>query len=319
MTDGKRVLIIPKQQTGKTLQHLWLPHPRTNELCNYYADTEHEVLLEPVQIDMAGKRSWMGNEWVSSNGSATMLTPIDPLFICLALITNMSMQGGEGRFVNLDDLRMESNERTDGKSIGILLNMKGIKPQALSILCETRDITDDMQVVRIDGAKTMEWLKSKCKADRLPEKLGKGIEYTISGVPDTERGALVFQAKEREMALLVSEYLSEQWTARLFKEFGDFAQITEYEKQMAKQNAKAVVYDDPESYAKVPGGVKKSVKEEVRHKQNALHVYVCVRVLKKWFSYICRNQCQPSRNNWKRLPKIPNPLPASSRKKLKNE
>ncbi|KAJ2085457.1 hypothetical protein GGI16_006788 [Coemansia sp. S142-1] len=118
-----------------------------------------------------------------------------------------------------------------------------------------------MQVAKINPAKVLSWLRRKCDPSRLPKVLESSVADTTV---DSELACL---AKQREMALLVSEYLSLYWTTKLFAEFGGFAQVSESEQILVKR-VQAVVFDAPESYVQgvaSPGsGSKLAAKQEVR-------------------------------------------------------
>ncbi|KAJ1899652.1 hypothetical protein LPJ66_001977 [Kickxella alabastrina] len=242
MASERRILVVPKEQSSKSLQQLRLSHPRTGILSSYYADVQNEALLEAATIDMKGKRSWLGDGWVLSNGSASILTPVDPLFLYLALITKFSKAGeGEWKFVDIDSLQLESHEQMDAASLIVFFGMKSVQSRALVTLCEVKAISSDIQVVKIDNSKVINWLKRKCDASRFP----KSLEGVVSSAAAGEE--LVRQAKVREMALLVSEYLPQYWANRLFAEFSGFAEVSENEQLLSKR-VQAVVFDDPTSY-----------------------------------------------------------------------
>ncbi|KAJ2527855.1 hypothetical protein EV175_007510, partial [Coemansia sp. RSA 1933] len=86
------------------------------------------------------------------------------------------------------------------------------------------------------------WLKRKCHPDRLPPALSEAIVTSLDAADE-----LVEMARTREMALLVSEYLPEYWTARLFAEYGGFAAVSSSETIEARR-AQTMVYDAPDSY-----------------------------------------------------------------------
>ncbi|KAJ2866117.1 hypothetical protein GGH94_001736 [Coemansia aciculifera] len=262
MSDERKIVVVPIQQSGCVLQQLRLPHPHSGKPTSYYADAENEVLLEAATVDMDGRRSWLGDGWVSANGSASLMTPIDPLFIYLGLLTTMSMSSGdEWKYVDVDSLRLETNDTMDAMSVGVLLDMSRVRSRALNALCDVRDISSDMQVAKIDPTKVLSWLRRKCDPSRLPKVLeSSAADMTV----DAE---LARQARQREMALLVSEYLSLYWTTKLFAEFGGFTQVSESEQLLVKR-VQAVAFDAPESYvqgvASPNGGSKLAAKQEVR-------------------------------------------------------
>ncbi|KAJ1742285.1 Ribonuclease H2 subunit B [Coemansia sp. RSA 1086] len=234
MSTDKKVIVVPKRLSGEKLERIQLPHPRTEELCSYYIDNSTETVLEVVTVDMKGKRSWLGDGWVHSNGSLHMLTPIDPLFIYLTLITQQSQTKDDWKFVDIDSLGLES------PFIGKFVKMQGLKQKALDKLCDFRQISEDVCVAKIDVDKVIRWLKNKCAAERMPKVLE-------SYVSEFENDELKEQARIREMTLLVSEYLLPFWNGKLFKEYGGFVKVCDSEKLAAKA-ASAVIYDAPESY-----------------------------------------------------------------------
>ncbi|KAJ2203574.1 hypothetical protein IW145_003983 [Coemansia sp. RSA 521] len=239
----------PTQYSGSTLKHLQLPHPRTNTLCSYYADTPSNTLLEVVQIDMAGRRSWAGNGWVHSNGSLSMLTPIDPLFIFLSLLTQASQSDNEFKFIDVNSIGFESH--VDTASVSAFLAMDAVQKKALATLCETRQISESVCVAKVDPDQVLTWLKHKCSSSRLPQELDV---WQMETADET----LKEQALVREMVLLVSEYLQPYWTERLLCEFDGFAQLCESEKKAAATHTAAVVFDSPDSYT--PGVADPSTK-----------------------------------------------------------
>ncbi|KAJ2160955.1 hypothetical protein GGF46_001875 [Coemansia sp. RSA 552] len=168
-----------------------------------------------------------------------MLTPVDPLFIYLWLLTKATQSGKSGdewRFFDVDNIALESE--LDAESTAAFLAMKDLKERALKTLCEVRCVSDDVKVARIDPEAVQRWLKRKCGPERLPAAL----EASITGSDELKE-----QGKTREMMLLVSEYLSPSWTERLSASFDGFAKVVESERLVAK-HAMAVVFDAPESY-----------------------------------------------------------------------
>ncbi|KAJ2849303.1 hypothetical protein IWW36_002717 [Coemansia brasiliensis] len=224
MSTDRSVIVVPKRFSGQKLERIQLPHPRTEELCSYYIDKNEEVILEATKVDMKGKRSWLGDGWVHSNGSLYMLTPIDPLFIYLTLITKQSQTKGDWKFVDIDSLGLES------PFIGRFLKMQGLKQKTLDRLCEFRQISEDVCVAKIDSDKVITWLKSKCAAGRMPKVLE-------NYVAEFENDELKEQAKIREMALLVSEYVLPYWNDKLVQAYGGFAKVCDSEKLAAKLRA----------------------------------------------------------------------------------
>ncbi|KAJ2079873.1 hypothetical protein H4R24_003472 [Coemansia sp. RSA 988] len=278
MATERRVLIAPNQLSDTQLKRLQLPHPRTNELYSYYANMPDETLAEVVRVNMKGKRSWVGSNWVLSDGSLLMLTPIDPLFIYLSLITKMSLTSDdEWRFVDIEAIGLETHENMDAESLHTFLSMKNLKEKALLTLCELKDITDDISVAKIDRVKVIAWLRRKCDASRLPKDLNIGVNHIVD---DTELLELI---RTREMVLLISEYLPQYWMEQLMAEFDGFANVHASE-QMAAERVKEAVFDAPDTYTQgvaSPSLTDKPVKQEVRQ-MTRLYFAQYVTVLFEW-------------------------------------
>ncbi|KAJ1724898.1 hypothetical protein LPJ53_000896 [Coemansia erecta] len=238
MSSARKILVVPRQQSGSKLQQLRLPHPSTGELASFYADTQAETILEAATVDMKGKRSWLGDGWVVGDGSAALLTPIDPLFLYLGFLTKFTSAGEDKwKFVDIGALALETHGQMDGASLGVFLEMRGVLSRALETLCEVKEISADTQMVRIDSEKVLGWLRRKCDPARFPESLK-------SMIPPGMADEAAQRAKSREMALLVAEYLPEYWMKKVFDQFSVHDRECGLE-----QRVKAVAFDSPDSYA----------------------------------------------------------------------
>ncbi|KAJ1788809.1 hypothetical protein LPJ59_005469 [Coemansia sp. RSA 2399] len=195
---------------------------------------------------MKNKRSWLVGNWTISDGSAAVLTPVDPLFIYLSLLTSASVSGdNEWKFVDIDNMLLESHGSMDAESIRLFFSMQDVRARALEALCAVRHISSDTVVAKIDTAKVVAWLKRKCDPCKLPPALA---EATVASLGASAADGLAERAKTREMALLVSEYLPEYWTAQLFAEYNGFDGVCSSEKVETKR-VQAMVFDSPDSYA----------------------------------------------------------------------
>ncbi|KAJ2714010.1 hypothetical protein H4R19_001953 [Coemansia spiralis] len=232
MAAERRIVVAPGQLRGAQLRRLRLLHPRTGALCSFYAHAGTETVLEAVRVDLSGRRSWLGDGWVSGPGIASVLTPVDPLFLFLALLTAACQRGDDWRFVDVGSLGLEAGEGVDAGSTQALLAMSGARQRALAALCETREV-GNTTVARPDRQKVLAWLRRKCTVGQLPDALQC---QAAAG----EAGEL---ARANEMALLVAEYLPPFWSAQLVDALG-LAEI----RQSRTTRAAATVYDAPESY-----------------------------------------------------------------------
>ncbi|KAJ1938072.1 hypothetical protein EC988_007703, partial [Linderina pennispora] len=244
MSVARRVVIAPKQCSSERLQHLRLPHPRAKSASSYYADVQNQILLEATKVDMKGKRSWFGDNWVQGDGSLSILTPTDPLFIYLKLITEESrMKDGSYKFIDIDSLKLESHGTKDAVSLSVLFSMKDVKRRAMETLCEVQEINEETVMVKVSEDKVVRWLKKKCNLAMFP----RALERTVVAVAGNCGEQVREEAMLREMVYLVAEYLEEEWVGKLVDAFGGFKLIEERDKQVASARKSAVSYDGPES------------------------------------------------------------------------
>ncbi|KAJ2518701.1 hypothetical protein H4217_003171 [Coemansia sp. RSA 1939] len=257
MDYKRKVVLAPRQQSGKTLQQLRLPNPRTSELGSYYVDVEAETILEAVRVDMKGRRSWLAGDWAISDGSATVLSAVDPLFVYLGLLTRATMSSGdsEWRFVDIDNMLLESHAGMDAESVRVFFGLPTARARALETLCVVRRVSSDTVVVKIDADKVVAWLRRKCErsGDLLPPAVASLLAGGAVGGQAAGTGA-------REMALLVSEYLSEYWATRLLAEYGGSV-------DNGGGGEKTVVFDAPESYVQGVASTKTPVKQQQQQQQ----------------------------------------------------
>ncbi|KAJ2856671.1 hypothetical protein J3B02_001472 [Coemansia erecta] len=148
----------------------------------------------------------------------------------------------EWKYVDISVLQLETHDQMDAFSVKKLFSMASIQKRALNEFCLAKEITEGTSVVKIDSTKVLSWLKRKCSVDRFP----KAMEGIISSKAQDKE--LVKQAKIREMALLVSEYLSPYWTSRLFAEFGGFDSVQEEGEHVLSKQVQAIQFDSPDSY-----------------------------------------------------------------------
>ncbi|KAJ2782643.1 hypothetical protein H4R18_002163 [Coemansia javaensis] len=249
MAVERRVVAVPSHLQGARLQRLRLPHPRAGALCSFYADAASETVLEVVRVDAGGQRSWLGDGWVEGSGAALLLTPVDPLFLFLRLLTDACQGSGdsEWRFVDIGSIGLEAGEGQDPESVRALLGLPNARRRALATLCETREVADTV-VARVDRQRTVAWLCRKCSGDRLPEPLRAQLEEGL--------------ARTNEMALLVAEYLSPFWSALVADTLG-LAAV----RDAPSRPAQAPVYDAPDTY--LPGGGIAAPKVEAKPKAKA--------------------------------------------------
>ncbi|KAJ2508587.1 hypothetical protein GGI11_006047, partial [Coemansia sp. RSA 2049] len=107
----------------------------------------------------------------------------------------------------------------------------------------------------IDADKVVAWLRRKCErsGDLLPPAVASLLAGGAVGGQAAGTGA-------REMALLVSEYLSEYWATRLLAEYGGSV-------DNGGGGEKTVVFDAPESYVQGVASTKTPVKQQQQQQQ----------------------------------------------------
>lgn len=94
-------------------------------------------------------------KWVPTDGSAFLLTDLDPLFILVGLLRARS--DGD-RFISLSDILNPDDQ--DAENLHHLEDLAGLGTK-LTAVCDHRDVPGYGKVYRLNKQKTMAWLEAK--------------------------------------------------------------------------------------------------------------------------------------------------------------
>ncbi|KAI0785634.1 ribonuclease H2, subunit B [Abortiporus biennis] len=185
--------VLSPSSSNSSMSFLRLPHPRTGipSLFLPYTPTTSDAkgksketgsgILEVHSISPTNQRSWFlddGADEVIENGSLLLMTPIDPAFLLLpVLIASMPKDGTQGTFRPPDDLFEDSLEKyirstasiIDSKDPSSEVNVADLRTfgemecvkLALRRICEVKEITPEITVLRPSQSQLITYLRSK--------------------------------------------------------------------------------------------------------------------------------------------------------------
>ncbi|EKM80701.1 hypothetical protein AGABI1DRAFT_98838 [Agaricus bisporus var. burnettii JB137-S8] len=234
--------------------YLRLPHPRTDN-----GDVATNQVLELQAINPMDSRSWfLGNE-VIADGKLLLMTPIDPVFLLLPVLSCIQPNDGSaGQFKPADDmleeaalrLQEQSQSRKDGRisneDILRLTNLRCAR-NALKHICDIKEITEEITVYRYSRERVLDYLRKKVIRLSTPSTLEKSKTIIRSLAKD----GLMEDGNEdllktpvgqlRAACELVSHYLSPTLRDMLYASY-EYAYIHLHEAMTsiaASQNKKA--------------------------------------------------------------------------------
>ncbi|KAK3808466.1 MAG: ribonuclease H2, subunit B [Benniella sp.] len=212
-SNQQRICIGPKVPQGsENPVSILLPNPSSGFPSRYVI--QEGQLYEMQMIDPEGLRSWFVRDTIHSDGSLYIITPIDPIFMCIPILDIMRQRTSEseGRFLGLQDI-FESDQYTSLRHLAQLNKID----QILAVVCDVRESTitgDKRKTFRLDDDRVLAWLKRKVQAlvDKFPSipALMNSIAYTES-LPEACQTEAITQSALR----LVSAYLSDSWATQL--------------------------------------------------------------------------------------------------------
>ncbi|KAG0003037.1 Ribonuclease H2 subunit B [Modicella reniformis] len=220
-TNQQRICIGPEvPQDSKNPVTMLLPHPSSGFPSRYVI--QEGQLYEMQLVDSEGLRSWFIRDTVQSDGSLYIITPIDPLFMCIPIldIVRQRTSESEGLFLGLQDI-FESDQYTSLRNLVELDKLD----QHLALVCDVRESdsgggggSGKRKTFRLDNHRTLTWLKRKVQvlADKFSSipVLVDSIDYTESLHEICQTEAITQSALR-----LVSAYLSESWAKQLAAEY----------------------------------------------------------------------------------------------------
>ncbi|BGP00213.1 Ribonuclease H2 subunit B [Rhodotorula toruloides] len=186
--ERKHVCILPKgvqleagdpsSSTGS--RFLRLPHPRTNHPALFlpYSRTGSPALdglleVQKIELDADKQRCWFIEEEVASDGSLTLFSPFDPIYLTISYLSSLP-----SRFQSYSDLwesiaqhrfevqgmkKEEEGKEDEGaafaEDLGRLDAMEGVK-ERLKAVCETQE-HESTTLYRLSEPLILSFLRSK--------------------------------------------------------------------------------------------------------------------------------------------------------------
>ncbi|KAF7782330.1 hypothetical protein Agabi119p4_1706 [Agaricus bisporus var. burnettii] len=247
--------------------YLRLPHPRTDIPSLFLpidnGDVATNQVLELQAINPMDSRSWfLGNE-VIADGKLLLMTPIDPVFLLLPVLSCIQPNDGSaGQFKPADDmleeaalrLQEQSQSRKDGRisneDILRLTNLRCAR-NALKHICDIKEITEEITVYRYSRERVLDYLRKKVIRLSTPSTLEKSKTIIRSlakdGLMEDGNEELLKIGQLRAACELVSHYLSPTLRDMLYASY-DFTKLDTFLKSAideamtsiaASQNKKA--------------------------------------------------------------------------------
>ncbi|KAG0221491.1 Ribonuclease H2 subunit B [Mortierella sp. GBA43] len=216
------ILTVPKDSENPIT--MVLPNPSSGFPSRYVI--QQGQLYEMQMVDSEGLRSWFVGDTIQSDGALYMITPVDPIFMCIPILDKIRQRTdeSEGRFLALQDM-FESDQYTSLRRLTQLDKLD----QHLALICEVRESTlaGTGKSFRLDDQRVLTWLQRKVQVlvDQFLSipALSNSIAYTES-LPEACRTEAITQGSLR----LVSGYLSDSWVTKLAAEY-KFPELDKFE------------------------------------------------------------------------------------------
>ncbi|KAF9426573.1 hypothetical protein BGZ94_006339 [Podila epigama] len=159
-----------------------LPNP-TSGLPSRYIIQDGK-LFEMQMASAEGIRSWFVGDTIQSDGSLYIITPMDPIFMCIPILDIVRQKktqeqgpnGSEGRFLILGDI-FESDQYTSLRHLAQVDNMEA----CLAQICTVQHTS--FKTFRLDDELVMIWLKKK--VDHLVKNF-ESIQALVDSIAYTE-------------------------------------------------------------------------------------------------------------------------------------
>lgn len=205
------VMIGPNELFAKDdITFSTLPHPQ-NGVVSLYAFKDKNVyelmkFKEPY-------RSWLINETVQKDGSLTMLTPIDPLFLVIPFLERSAIKGN---FSTLDNILMDDTFTHPLRSLESCLNR-----EILEHVCDCKG-SDDLIVYKANYDKIINWLSKKIEITaEFLQNSSINVKHgaQISGFVRTSDGKKNEDDCLRYAWEMITDYITEERSLKLKEKF----------------------------------------------------------------------------------------------------
>ncbi|XP_078483307.1 ribonuclease H2 subunit B [Ciona intestinalis] len=253
--NSSKIFVLPEKcmSDGRNCSIITLLHPRTQEKTKFLISSdENKTELFELNQYTDDFSSWFINEQtVKSDGTVYIVTPLDPLFMCLpALCTN-----AREKFVPLDQLF--STENGEGV-LSKVYEHSVANVKQLDNICDSKSCVDFF-AYRYNETKTLEWLK--IKVERTVDAL-KSADLFIG---DTEGDAYTRYAYG-----LICENINADLAKKLAKHLKIPERMEKRKSSGNQPNAKKVKTEATEDYSKLVKSPTNSENKNLTRAQKAL-------------------------------------------------
>ncbi|KIM45252.1 hypothetical protein M413DRAFT_441934 [Hebeloma cylindrosporum] len=212
------------------LNLLRLPHPRTGFPCLFLpleklpsTLNQSNILLEIQAVSPPEERSWIVGEECIADGKLLMMTPVDPAFLLIRILqATQPVDGSTSQFRTADDLIGEAAKHISSSSESEnnpALQLEDIieffslacTTNALTRLCDMKEISSEIAVYRYSQSKFLEYLRTKvahlqkCSAFDESQTLTRGLAK--EGLMEDGKEELLNLARTHACCDLVAQYL----------------------------------------------------------------------------------------------------------------
>lgn len=209
----KSVLLLPNNNLNKDGAILKLKHPKENQSCFVYFNSQDNLLYELLSIKEKHV-SWFVDDNVIGDCKLSIGTPLDPLFLLIPYLLQ-----NQDRFSPLSQILI------DDKFPASLYLDELVSEENLSNICDTKPSSD--KIIKFSKTKTLSWLSGKVEkvtATLKKENISPGFNSTLS---DEEYC--------RYSCGIVSDYINSALSSDLHDSFGIETINYEEEKPAKKQ------------------------------------------------------------------------------------
>eukprot|EP00727_Mastigamoeba_balamuthi_P011074 m51a1_g659 hypothetical protein (345) ;mRNA; f:228908-230300 len=204
----------PRRPDADALELVELPHPRTGARVQYALGAGTGALLE-LQRGKLAHASWFVGDAVVPDGSLTVASPVDPLFVALGRVD--ARAASAERFYDVEELVCGGEQ--DAKP---LLRAAGLRSR-LHLICDVQKVDGD-EYYKLSEAKCVAWLRAKVERlkgavrSEAPELARSGC--SVAGFSGAAHQELSDEGVLRASLGLLSEYVSDSWLRKVAADCG---------------------------------------------------------------------------------------------------
>lgn len=232
-----------EEEKDSDLQCVFLPHPKYDRGARYLI---RGTTIMEIQRTAQHPSSWFLGNYLESNGSFFVCTPVDPLFLALPLLfkARNKTKDQQGLFIELPQI-LKNEQFPEISMLQPLLEDK-----LLGLVCDIKDGWNS-NVFRLNDDKLTTWLKAK--TSRLRTVLQSHPSFDSTYLRDAE--------KEKQATIsavgMLSEYLAQDILKILMDEFSITAGDLTSKKKEVKAYESVTVTGDADTARAVTEDLKR--------------------------------------------------------------